>query len=95
MVILKSKQTKFESDLKIKLCGKRLCLTESVKYLGVKSDTNFSWQHHVNNLPIKLNRTNALLFKMRKYFSLTILRSIYLLFLTLTYLIVVLSGLIM
>ena len=39
MVISKSKQNKFEGDLKIKLCP-----TEIVKYLGVKSDTNLSWQ---------------------------------------------------
>ena len=32
MVIFKSKQKKFEGDLKIKLCGKRLYSTESVKY---------------------------------------------------------------
>ena len=36
IVILKSKQKKFESDLKIKLCGKRLYPTEGAKYLGVK-----------------------------------------------------------
>ena len=77
MLIFKSKQKKFEGDLKFKLCGKRLYHTESVKYLGVKIDTNLSWQYHVNDLSIKLNRANALLFKMRKYVSLKILRSIY------------------
>ena len=45
--------------------------------MSVKIDTNLSWQHHVNDLSIKLNRANALLFKMRKYISLKILRSIY------------------
>ena len=77
MVIFKSKQKKFEDDLKIKLCGKRLHSTEIVKYLGVKINTNLNWEHHVNDLSIKLNRANALLFKMRKYVSLKILRSIY------------------
>ena len=77
MVIFKSKQKKFEGDLKIKLCGKRLYPSESVKYLGVKIDTNLNWEHHVNDLSIKLNRANALLFKMRKYVSLKILKSIY------------------
>ena len=67
MVIFKSKQKKFEGDLKIKLSGKRLYLTESVKYLGVKIVTNLSWQYHGNDLSIKLNRANVLLFKMRKY----------------------------
>ena len=77
MIIFKSKQKKFEGDLKMKLCGKRLYPTESVKYQGVKINTNFSCQYHVNHLSIKLNRANALLFKMRKYVSLKILRSIY------------------
>ena len=77
MVIFKSKQKKFEGDLKIKLSGKRQYPTESVKYLGVKTDTNLSWQYHVNDLSVKLNRANALLFKMRKYVSCKVLRSIY------------------
>ena len=77
VVIFKSKQKRVEGDLKIKLCGKKLYPTEIVKYLGVKIDTNFTWQHHVNDPSIKLNRDNALLFKMRKHVSLKILRSIY------------------
>ena len=77
MIIFKSKQKKLEGDLKIKLCGERLYSTESVKYLDVKIDANLTWQHHINDLSIKLNRANALLFKMRKYVSLKILRPIY------------------
>ena len=64
---------KFEGNLKMKFCGKRLYPTESVKYLGVKIDGNLSWQYHVNGLPI----ANALLSKIRKCVSLKILRSIY------------------
>ena len=41
-VIFKSKQNKFEGDLKIKSCVKRLYPTKSVNYLGVKIDTNLS-----------------------------------------------------
>ena len=78
MVIFKPKQRKFEGDLKKKLCGKRLYFTESVKCLGVKIDTNLCWQYHLNDISIKLNRANELLFKMRKYVSLRILRFIYL-----------------
>ena len=62
---VKSK-VKLEGDLKVKLCGKRLCPTENVKYLDVKIDTNLTWQHHVNDLSMKLNRANALLFKIKK-----------------------------
>ena len=73
MVICKSKQRKFGGDLKIKFCGKRLYPTESVKYPGVKIDINLSLQYHLNDLSIKLNRDNVLLFKMRKFVSLEIL----------------------
>ena len=59
LVIFKSKQKELEGDLKIKLYGKRLYLTDSVKYLAVKIDTNLTWQHHANDLSIKLNITNA------------------------------------
>ena len=47
------------------------------KYLGVKIDTKLNWQHHLNDLSIKLNRANALLFKMRKYVSPETLRFAY------------------
>ena len=50
MVVFKSKQKKFEGDLKVKLCGKRSYPTESVNYLRVKTDTNLSWQYHVHDL---------------------------------------------
>ena len=53
MVIFKSGQKKFEGDLKIKVCGKRLYPTESAKCLVVETDTNLSWQYHVNDLSIK------------------------------------------
>ena len=76
MVLFKSKQNKLKGDLKIKLCGKRLYPTKSAKCLAVKI-ANLNWLHHVNDLSIKLNRGNALVFKMRKYISLKILRSIF------------------
>ena len=85
MVIFKSKQKKFEGDLKIKLQGKRLYPSKSVKQLGVKIDTNFSWQYKVNKLYIKLNIANALLFRMRKYVSFKILISIYIVIFDLSY----------
>ena len=72
MVIFESKQ----KNLKIKLCGTRLYPIENVKDLGVKIDTNLSWQYHVNDLSIKLNRANALLLKMRKYVRFKTLKSI-------------------
>ena len=75
--MFKSKLTKFETDLKVRIHGKRLYPTESPKNLEVKIDANFNWQYQVNDLSIKLNRTNALLFKTREYVSPKILKSIF------------------
>ena len=51
--------------VKIKLSGKRIYSTASVKYLGVKIDQHLTWQHDINDLSVKLNRANALLFKIK------------------------------
>ena len=77
IMIFKSQQNKFKSYSKIYLSCKQVYHPESVKYLGVKSDTNLSWQFHAHNFSITLNRAKALLFKIRKYVSLKLLRSIY------------------
>ena len=66
MVIFKSEQNKFQGDLKIKLCGKRLYPTESVKHMDVRIGTNLSRQYHLNDLSMKLNRVNALPFQNEK-----------------------------
>ena len=57
--------------------GKTIYPTASVKYLGVKIDQDLTWKHHINDLSVKLNRANALLFKIRKFVNDKILRSTY------------------
>ena len=58
-----------ETNSMAELCGKILYLTESVKSLGVKIDTNLCWNYSVNELSTKQNRANALLFKMKRHVS--------------------------
>ena len=77
MVIFKFRHKKFEGHLKVRQCGKRLYSTKNVKYLGVKIDANLYWPSKVNDLSVKLNRANTVLFKIRKYISPKILRSIH------------------
>ena len=55
MVIFKSKQNKFEGDLKIKLRGKRLNPTESVKYLGVYIGTYLTLPYNIMLMIFPLN----------------------------------------
>ena len=78
MVIFKSKRKKFNEMVRIKLSGKIICPTASVKYLGVKIDQYLIWQNHRNDSSIKLSKANAqLLFKTRRFVDDKKLRSIY------------------
>ena len=55
MGIFTYKQKKFEGDLKLKLCGKRLYHTEIVKYLGVKIDRNLILDSNLSYCPLELS----------------------------------------
>ena len=57
--------------LKLKLNGKRLYSTNSVKYLGINIDENLNWKQQTSDIAIKLNKGNGILSKLR-YFIRTI-----------------------
>ena len=77
MVIFKFKQKQFDGEIKLKLSRKRLFPADSVKYLGVKIDGSLLWKSHIYYLSVKLNRANALLFKIRNLVNNSILRNIF------------------
>ena len=61
LIIFKPKRKLPDFNMKIKLNGKRLYPTDSVRYLGVTIDSNLNWNSHVNAIATKLNRANAML----------------------------------
>ena len=67
LVIFKHKKKKLECPIRIKLSRKRLYPSYSIKYLAVKIDENLNWKNHIHLIARKLNRANALLFKIRNY----------------------------
>ena len=75
--IFKHKKKKLECPIRIKLSRKRLYPSNSIKYLGVKIDKNLNWNDHIHDIATKLNRANALLFKIRNYVNFNTLKSIY------------------
>ena len=77
LIIFKPKRKPLDFNMKIKLNGKRLCPTDSVKYLGVKIVNKLNWKSHVNVTPTKSNRANAMLYKVRDFLNANILKSIY------------------
>ena len=77
MILFKPIKKPLDCQLKLKLHGKRLYQTSSVKYLGIKVDQYLNWQDHVNKIAIKLNKDNAMLYKVRQFVNEKTLISIY------------------
>ena len=72
LMLFKPKMRKLDFDLKLSIYP-----TKSVKYLGIKIDENLTWIDHINHIVIKLNRANAMLFKVREFVNTKILKSVY------------------
>ena len=77
LVIFKSPSKVLLDEIKIKLSGKRLYPSNSVKFLGIKIDRFLYWHDQVNSIAVKLNRANALLLKIINYVNTKTLRNIY------------------
>ena len=77
LVIFKNIRKILEKPIKIKLSGKRLYPTNNVRYLGIKIDENLTWKQHIDYTITKLNRANALLYKIRNFVKPKALRSVY------------------
>ena len=77
LVILKSPRKVLSDEIKIKLTGKKLYPSNSVKYLWVRIDKFLHWHDQVNNIAVKPNRANVLLLIIRNYVNMKTLRNIY------------------
>ena len=77
LIIFKYPRKVLLDEIKIKLSGKRLYPSNSVKFLGIKIDRFLYWHDQVNSIAAKLNRANALLLKIRNYVNTKTLRNIY------------------
>ena len=76
LVLFTSSKKQLDCDLKIKLNGKRLNETDSVKYLGIQIDKRLTWKQHINHVALKLNKANAMLSKLRHVLDIKTLRSV-------------------
>ena len=77
VILFKTKRKPCDTDLRLKLCRKRLYKTKYLRYLGIKIDENLNWKIHIHDLTSKLNRANAVLTKLRHFVNSEILRSTY------------------
>ena len=64
-VLLKSSRKLTDDPLKLKLNGKGVYPTNSVKHLGVNIDKNLNWKQQICDTAVKLNKANGILSKLR------------------------------
>ena len=77
LLLFKPKRKSINYDVKIKIQGKKLLPSESVKYLGIYIDSKLSWRTQINQVCIKLRRANGALSKIRHYVPFDILLGLY------------------
>ena len=76
-ILFKPKMKTLDFDLKLELNGKNLYPAKSAKHFSIRIDEHLNWLDHINDIAIRLNRANAMLFKVREFVNIKILKSIY------------------
>ena len=92
LVVFQRQNTKLNNSFKIKLDGKRLFPTSSVKYLGVLLDEHLTWSPQISHVQMRLNRAIGILSKLRYQANIHILKMVTILFLAPSYLCLPLMG---
>ena len=76
-MLFQTKHKSCDTDLRVKLCRKRLYKTKYLRHLGIKIDENLNWKIHIQDLASKLNKANPVLAKLKHFVNWEILRSTY------------------
>ena len=76
-VIFRSPWKRLDCLPRLKLAGKILTPSKSVKYLGVHLDEHLNWKIHISTVASKLCRANGALSKLRHFVPTQILLNIY------------------
>ena len=77
LVVFRRQNTELNNSFKIKLDGKRLFPTSSVKYLGVLLDEPLTWSPQISHVQMKLNQATGIFNKLRYQANIDILKTIY------------------
>ena len=72
IILFRTSNRKYDADLKVKLCRKRIHLPLYVKYLRVFIDENLNWETHINEISTKLIKA-----KLNHFVNKDILLSLY------------------
>ena len=76
IVIFKAKGKVFDTDLKLKMCGKKFYPSHHVKCVGLYLDQYLNWATHFNQLCVKLVKANVMISKICYFVNETTLRDL-------------------
>ena len=64
-------------NVTLKLDKKAISEQTYIKYLGVLIDSHLNWKHHIVNISKKISRGIGVMYRIRNYVNLNVLKSIY------------------
>ena len=67
LVLFRSKDKKITKNMNFRISGQKINMISETKYLGLILDEHLTFKYHLQDLKLKLNRTNCLLSKIRYY----------------------------
>ena len=76
-IIFRSNRRPLDTIPKIKISGKQLTPSKTIKYLGVYLDEHLTWKQQISVVATKLRRANGAISKLRHYLPLPNLINIY------------------
>ena len=76
-ILFRHPKKRINYDLKLKLHGKRLCLGQKTKYLGVHIDENLNWKTQLNEVAKELRQANGIISKLRHFLPLKTMVQVY------------------
>ena len=77
LILFKSKNANLTKHLNFRVSGQKILPVKTIKYLGIKFDEHLSFLPHMQDLALKLSRSNGMLAKIRHYVNFETLLSIY------------------
>ena len=66
-----------KDHITIKINNKAIVEKECIKYLGVLIDSTLSWNHHISNVSKKVSRSLGVMYKLRTFVPLSVMKSVY------------------
>ena len=77
VILFRSRKKKPDCYPRLKLNGKYLSFSDSVKYLGITLEPFLNWERHIHNVCLKLKSATGIISKLRYYLPQQILKSVY------------------